>query len=249
MGLFDATAVTGLLFERRPRLDVDAAGGWHSCVARHLGLLVQQLRPIVADLGGSARMGLGTLLAPADPMVMIDGLCYRLDAGMSAYRVSPLERVRCATVVDFRDGTRIPIEYPVPRADVACLAAQVFSALPRIVAVQMSGTFSSVTVPNGTFGRADGTAVGFVTGTAPEPDWHLSFLTADRTFGGPILEISIENVELRVVAPRVVGQATTVEETEGSAPSGRAGLWATTDSTSNDRSGRLWARGGPGADG
>jgi hypothetical protein len=34
-------------------------------------------------------------------------------------------------------------------------------------------------------------------------------LTADRTFGGPILEISIENVELKVVAPRVVYQART----------------------------------------
>jgi alpha-acetolactate decarboxylase len=117
-------------------------------------VLVQHLRPVVADLVGAGRMGLGTLLAPADPMVVIDGLCYRLDAGMSASRVSPLERVR--------------------------------------------------------FGRADGTAVGFVTCTASGPDWHLSFLTNDRTFGGPILEISIENVELRLVAPRVVGQATAV---------------------------------------
>src|SRR5450755_4722802 len=69
------------------------------------------------------------------------------------------------------------IEYPVPRADVASLAAQVFGAIPEIVAVELSGTFSGVTVPNGTFGRADGTAVGFVTHTSPPRDWHLSFLT------------------------------------------------------------------------
>ena len=62
------------------------------------------------------------------------------------------------------------------------------------------------------FGRADGRAVGFVTCTSPEPSWHLSFVTADRTFGGSILELSIENVELTIVAPRVVYEATTGEQ-------------------------------------
>jgi alpha-acetolactate decarboxylase len=170
-------------------------------------LLVQHPRPIVADLVGPGRIGLGTLLAPADPMVVMDGLCYRLDAGMSACRVSPLERVRSATVVDSRDGSRFRIEYPVPRANVARLAARVFGALPQIVAVELTGTFSGVTVPNGSFGRGDGTAVGFVTRASAEWDWQLSFVTADRTFGGPILEISIENVELKIVAPRVVYRA------------------------------------------
>jgi alpha-acetolactate decarboxylase len=157
-------------------------------------------------------MGVGTLQAPADPMVIIDGVCYRLDAGMSVCRASPLERVRCATVVDFRHSSRFRIEYPVPRANVACLAAQVFGALPQIVAVELSGSFSGVTVPNGTFGRAAGIAFGFVTGIAPERDWRLSFLTADRTFGGPIRELSIENVELKIVSPRVVYQARTGEQ-------------------------------------
>jgi alpha-acetolactate decarboxylase len=144
-------------------------------------------------------------------MVIVDGVGYRLDAGASVCRVSPLERVRRATVVDFRHGRRFRIEYPVRRANVARLAAQVFRSLPQIVAVELSGTFSGVTVPNGCFGRADGSAVGFVTHTSPEQDWHLSFLTADRAFGGPVLEISIESVELKIVAPRVLHQATTVD--------------------------------------
>lgn len=204
MSLLDATAVTGLLSERRSRLDVDEADAWHRAIAPHPGVLVQHIRPIVADLVGSGRMGLGTLLAPADPMVMIEGLCYRLDAGMSAYRVSPLERVRCATVVDFRHASQFRIEYPVRRADVARLAAHAFGVLPQIAAVELSGTFSGVTVPNGTFGRAAGRAVGFLTGIGPKRLWKLSFLTADQTFGGPVLEISIEKVELKIVAPRVV---------------------------------------------
>jgi len=208
---FDATHLAGPPSERRSRLDVDEPGAWHEAITTGPDLLMQRPRPIVADLVGPERMGLGTLLAPADPMVIVDGLCYRLDAGMSARRASPLERVRRATVVDFRDGSRFRIKYPVPRADVARLAAQVFGALPGIVAVELSGTFSCVTVPNGTFGRADGTAVGFATRTSPERDWHLSFLTADQTFGGPILEMSIENVELTIVAPRVVYQPTTAE--------------------------------------
>jgi alpha-acetolactate decarboxylase len=208
----DATHVEGPLFARRSRLDVGEPGAGHSAVTTGPDLLVEHTRPIVADLVGSGRMGLGTLLAPADPMVIIDGVCYRLDAGMSVRRVPPLERVRCATVVDFRHGSRFLIEYPVVRVNVARLAAHVFAALPQIVAVELSGTFSGVTVPNGTFGRAAGRAVGFVKRTSPERDWQLSFLTADGTFGGPILEISIENVELKIVAPRVVYQATRGEQ-------------------------------------
>jgi alpha-acetolactate decarboxylase len=188
-------------------LDLDEPGAWHSAITPGPDVLVQHTRPIVADLVGPGRMGLGTLLATADPMVIIDGLCHGLDAGMSAYRVSSLERVRCATVVDFRHGRRVRIGYPVRRARVADLAAHVFGAPSKVVAVELSGTFSGVTVPNGIFGRAVGRAVGFVTRSSPEPDWHLSFVTADRTFGGPILEISIENVELKIVAPRVVYQA------------------------------------------
>jgi alpha-acetolactate decarboxylase len=204
--------VTGVPSERRLRLDVDEPGAWHSAIAPAPDLLMQHTRPIVADLVGSGRMGLGTLLASADPILIIDGLCYRSDASMSVHRVSSLERVRWATVVDFRHGSRFRIEYPLRRADVARLAAQVFGALPQIVAVEMSGTFSGVTVPNGTFGRAAGIAVGFVTRIPPQLDWHLSFLTADQTFGGPILGISIENVELKIVAPRVVYQAGTGQE-------------------------------------
>jgi alpha-acetolactate decarboxylase len=201
MNPFDATHLTGLLSERRSRFDVHDPGALHSAITPGPDLLVQHPRPIVADLVSSERMGLGTFLAPADPMVIIDRSCYRLDAGMSASRVSALKRVRCATVVDFRDSSRFRIQYPVPCADVARRAAQVCGAVPQIVAVELSGTFSCVTVPNGTFGRADGMAVGFVTRTSPEPDWHLSFLMADQKFGGPILEMSIENVELRIVAP------------------------------------------------
>ena len=209
---FDATHVAGPPSERRSRMSVDEPGAWHSAITAGLDVRAQHTRPIVADLVGSGRMGLGVLLASADPIVIIDGLCYRLDASMSARRVSPLERVRCATVVDFRDGSRFRIGYPVRSANIARLAAHVLGSLPQVVAVELSGTFGGVTVPKGTFGRADGRAVGFVTRAAPEGDCHLSFLTADRTFGGPILEISIENAELKVVTPRVVYQATRAEE-------------------------------------
>ena len=196
-----------MLHDVTSQLDVDEPGAWHDAITLGPNVLVQHPRPIVADLVGPERLGLGTLLAPADPMLIIDQLCYRLDAGMTVQQVSRLERVRSATVVDFHHGSRYRIEHPVPRANVAQLAAHVFGPLPQIVAVELSGTFGGVTAPNGTFGRAEGTAVGFVTSASPQRDSHLSFLTADRTFGGPILEISIENVELTIVTPRVVYQA------------------------------------------
>ena len=44
------------------------------------------VRPIVADLARPGRMGIGTLLAPADPMVIVNGVCYRLDASMAVSR-------------------------------------------------------------------------------------------------------------------------------------------------------------------
>ncbi len=162
-------------------------------------------------------MGIGTLLAPADPMVIVNGVCYRLDASMAVSRAYPLERVHWATVVDFRDGVRSRIEHPVAGADVARLATQAFGALPGIVAFQLSGTFTCVTVPNGTFGRTDGIAVGFITSASAKPDWHSSFVTADRTFGGPIYEISIENVE-----PADRGPARRVPGDNGSARIGIA---------------------------
>lgn len=217
------------------RLDVDEHGACGDALTPSADLVVQDRRPIVADLVGPGRMGLGTLLGPADPMVIIDVSCYRLDAGMSACRVSPLERVRCATVVDFRQASCYRIDYPVPRIDLARLAAEVFGALPEIAAVELSGTFSGVTAPNGAFGRADGTAVGFVTCTSQEREWHLSFLTADRTFGGPILEMSVDNVELKVVAPQVVYHARADDQATISPATAAA-------STSNDAADRRSAR-------
>jgi alpha-acetolactate decarboxylase len=160
-------------------------------------------------------MGIGMLLTSADPMVILDGSCYRLDASMSARRIAPLEAVRWATVVDFRDARSARIEHPVRGADVARLAAGVIGPLPRITAVQLTGTFSYVSAPNGTFGRTEGTAVGFVMNTSAGQHWNLSFLTADRTFGGRVLELSVENVTLEIVAPRVVRQVATGERASG----------------------------------
>jgi alpha-acetolactate decarboxylase len=199
---------------RSPCFDEPSACG--QIVTAGSDILVQQMRPIVADLVRPGRIGLGTLLAPADPMVIVDGVCYRLDPSMAVSVVSPLEGVHCATVVHFRDGRRAQIEQPVPSADVALLATQAFGAPRGIVAVQLSGTFSSVTVPNGAFGRHDGIAVGFVTGALAEPAWQLCFVTADRTFGGPIRQISIERVELAVMVPRVVYRVATAERARAS---------------------------------
>jgi hypothetical protein len=95
MNPFDATYVTGPLSERRSPLDVDEPDAWHNAITPGPDLLVQHPRPIVADLVGPGRTGLGALMAPPDPMVIIDGWCHRLDAGMSACRVSPLERALC----------------------------------------------------------------------------------------------------------------------------------------------------------
>lgn len=203
------TRLAASLSENRPRLAIEEPVSSYETVTTAADLLVRRPRRFVGDFVRVGRVGIGRLMAPADPMVILDGSCYRLDAGMSASSVSPLEAVSCATVVDFRDASSARIEHPALAADVASLAAGVIEPLPRIIAVQLSGTFSYVSAPNGAFGRTDGTAVGFVRNTSPGRDWNLSFLTADRTFGGRVLELSIENVKLEVIAPRIVFQVAT----------------------------------------
>ena len=208
----------------RPQRDGPSAVGVDELVDGRIAipegpdLLVQRTRPIVADLVGEGRIGVGTLLAPADPIIILDGWGYRLDAGLSASPVSPLARLRSATVVESGHGGRFPIDDRVRLIDIARLAAHLFGATPPIAAVQLSGSFSGVRARTGVFGRTQGIAVGFVTHPSRRPDWHLSFLTSDRTFGGRVLDISIESVELTIWAPRVVYQARMGEEATTSPP-------------------------------
>jgi hypothetical protein len=101
-------------------------------------LLAQHPRLIVADLVGSGRMGLGSLLAPADPMVIIDASCDRLDAGMSARRVFPLERVRCVTDrwqrAPLRDAGRGARQAPTRRRTTGLTASRLEGTPERMVA-------------------------------------------------------------------------------------------------------------------
>lgn len=144
-------------------VDVDAVVDRHIAIPEGTDLQVQRTRPIVADLLGEGRIGVGTLLAPADPIIILDGLGYRLDAEMSASPVSPLARLRSATVVESGHGSRFPIDARVRLIDIARLPAHLFGATPPIVAVQLSGSFSGVHAPTAIFGRTEGIAVGFLT--------------------------------------------------------------------------------------
>jgi alpha-acetolactate decarboxylase len=203
--------------------DVDELVDGNIALREAPDVLVQRTRPIVVDLVGEGRIGVGTLVAPADPIVILDGLAYRLDAEMSASPISPLARLRSATVVDAQQGSRFPIDDRVRLIDIAHLPAHLFGAPPPIMAVQLSGSFAGVTAPNGVFGRTQGIAVGFLTQAARKLDWHLGFLTSDRTFGGRVLDISIEHAELTIWAPRVVYQAQMGEETTTSSPTAALG--------------------------
>lgn len=218
MKQLDATEAPRAQLDGPSAVEVDELVDGHIAILNGPDLVVQRTRPIVADLVGERRIGVGTLLAPADPMIILDGLGYRLDAGLSASPVSPLARLRAATVVGSGHGSRFPIDARVRLIDIARLAARLFGATPPIVAVQLSGSFSGVHAPTGLFGRTQGTAVGFVTHPSRRPDWQLSFLTSDRTFGGRVLDISIECVELTLWAPLVVYQARMGEEAMTSSP-------------------------------
>lgn len=179
----------------------------HIVIPEAPDVAVRYARPILADLAGRGRIGLGTLVAPADPVVILDGFGYRLDPVMSASPVSPAARLRSATVVDSEHRHRFPLDERARLVDIARLPAHVFGVAPPIVAMQLSGSFSRVTAPNGIFGRTQGTAVGFMTHVSRSPEWHLAFLTSDRTLGGPVRDISIEDAELTIWIPSTVYQA------------------------------------------
>jgi len=76
--------------------EVEEPSARGSAVIAGPDVLVHHVRPTVADLVRPGRLGLGTLSAPADSLVIVDGLGYRLDAAMAISRASSLERVRCA---------------------------------------------------------------------------------------------------------------------------------------------------------
>jgi alpha-acetolactate decarboxylase len=207
MNQLDATNTRGAVSHGPSAIDVGGLLDGDIAIREGPDLRVQRRRPIVADLLSEGRVGVGTLAAPAEPVVILDGVGYRLDAGLAASPVSPLARLRSATVVDSGHGSRFPVDERVRLIDIARLPAHLFGAPPAIVAVRLSGSFITVTAPNGIFGRTEGVTVGFVTDASRRPFWHLGFLTLDRTFGAQVLDISIEDAELTMWAPQVVYQA------------------------------------------
>lgn len=168
MKRIDAThAPTPLRGDRSAATDQLLDG--HIALAEGPDLLVQRARPIVADLVGEGRIGVGMLVAPADPIVIADRSVYRFDAAMSASPVCLIGRVRSATVVECGGASRFPVDDRVRLIDVARLPAHLFATPPPIVAVQLSGAFGGVRAPNGIFGRTQGIAVGFVTQASRKP--------------------------------------------------------------------------------
>ena len=111
--------------------DVDELVDGNIAIREAPDVLVQRTRPIVVDLVGEGRIGVGTLVAPADPIVILDGLAYRLDAEMSASSISPLAQLRSATVVDTQQASRFPIDDRVRLIDIAHLHAHLFGAPPQ----------------------------------------------------------------------------------------------------------------------
>jgi len=166
----------------------------------------------VGELKKRGDLGLGTFDALDGEMVMLDGRVYRVRADGKAEEVGDEETTPFAAVTFFEADHTGSLEGPFDLAHLEEMLDKVLPTKNIPYAVKIEGTFAHVktrSIPRQTkpyprlaevaakqptfeFENVRGTLVGF---RCPEyakglnlPGWHLHFLTADRTAGGPCSE-------------------------------------------------------------
>jgi acetolactate decarboxylase len=166
----------------------------------------------VGELKKHGDLGVGTFDALDGEMVMLDGRVYRVRADGKAEEVGDEETTPFAAVTFFEADHTGSLEGPFDLARVEEMLDTVLPTKNIPYAVKIEGTFARVktrSVPRQTkpyprlpevaakqptfeFENVRGTLVGF---RCPQyakglnlPGWHLHFLTADRTAGGPCSE-------------------------------------------------------------
>lgn len=165
--------------------------------------------------------GIGTFEGIDGEMIAIDGEYYQIKADGVAYPVSDSSKTPFSTVTYFEKD----FAADVTARNLTDLGLAIDSSLPSknlFYAIRIDGTFPYVKtrsigkqykpyqpLANLTsnqsvfeFNSVNGTIIGFYTPAYAEglnvPGYHLHFITADRTAGGHILDLSLNNSEVQL---------------------------------------------------
>lgn len=171
----------------------------------------------VEELETHGNFGIGTFDGLEGEMLALDGNYYQIKTDGIAYPVSGKTTTPFATVTDFEADENLRIEEPANLTELESFIDLNLPSENLFYAVRIEGNFSSVkarSVPRQEkpypkladavstqsvfeFENVSGTLVGFRT---PEyakginvPGYHLHFITADRSAGGHVLDLEMEN--------------------------------------------------------
>lgn len=176
----------------------------------------------MAALKKHGDFGLGTFNNLDGEMVVLDGQVYQLKTDGKAYRVAETEKTPLAAVTFFAPDQSLAIR----KADTAAALTKLLDkALPSpnlFYAVKIEGRFKEVkvrSVPRQTppyrplvevvkkqavfpLKNVEGTLVGFYCPayfkTVSVPGYHFHFLTKDRSRGGHVQDLALENLTAQI---------------------------------------------------
>ncbi|MBP2146799.1 acetolactate decarboxylase [Methanofollis sp. W23] len=166
--------------------------------------------------------GIGTLNALDGELIILDGRVWQVRGDGSVHAVDPSMKTPYATVTCFTPDISLDLAGPL---DLPALEEAIKDAMPSEnlpCAVQIKGTFVNLTARSVdrqeipypplveatadqhlfSFGRTEGTAVGFYFPSYLEgvgvPGFHLHFLADDRSGGGHLLGCTAERVRVQI---------------------------------------------------
>ena len=181
----------------------------------------------VSEIETHGDFGIGTFDGLEGEMLALDGSYYQIKSDGIAYLVSGETTTPFATVTHFENDENFWIEEPANLTELQAIIDLKLPSENLFYAVKVDGNLSYVkarSVPRQEkpypkladavatqsvfeFENVSGTLVGFRT---PEyvkgvnvPGYHLHFITADRSAGGHVLDLEIENGEATLDITRV----------------------------------------------
>jgi acetolactate decarboxylase len=178
----------------------------------------------MAELKKRGDFGLGTFNNLDGEMVVLDGKVYQLKTDGKVYPVADTMKTPLAAVTFFKAGQTRPIPKAGNFTELTALLDQALPSKNLFFAVKIEGRFKEVkvrSVPRQTppyqplvqvvkkqavfpLKDVEGTLVGFYCPaylkTVGVPGWHFHFLTKDRTQGGHVQDLALENLTAQIDA-------------------------------------------------
>ena len=166
--------------------------------------------------------GIGTFNKLEGEMIVLDGVIYQFKVDGKIYKADLNNTTPFATVVNFKSSFNFPVNSIKSYNDFQSVIDSTIKNKNLLYAIKVSGNFSyiktrsvpeqekpykplsEVTKNQAVFEKQNqtGTLVGFLlpsfTSGVNVQGYHLHFLTADKSFGGHVLEFSIDSAMIEI---------------------------------------------------